>query len=862
MADEDKKIGQLLSRDILTGTEETAVTDSGNGNYRVSYNTLKNWLNSFFAQSADYTAHVGNASIHFGDAPSNGQQYVRQDGGWVIASSSPVLTTDGDILTYQSGEIRLPVGTAGQVLSVAAGGTSIEWATAAGGGDVIKVGTPVDNQVGVWTGNGTIEGDPNLTFDTTTDTLSTVNIAASGLVDGRDISVDGIKLDAIEPNADVTDATNVAAAGALMAVDVDADITTFSLPANTTITAFGASLVDDTNASEARATLGTIDDAPADSINYVRSDNAWVEEVESPVTGLTAKYQFSTNVTMADPGNGFIRVNNAAMNLATELAVNENTRLLVNVDNVWGSLRSGDVVSLYDETRGSEGLYYILTADPVDNGTWWQMSVTGTGQAFSGQIGDGRNVITSVTWSVGNLARLNESNSFTKAQFVDGTGDADATLGVTETGKTDDATLTAWGGGAELSLRATNPGITAGMWSNWHQTQTQLQLERWNPSTGVVEDSDVIVVEPDGSVVFGGAVGGGQGPGTINATALLINGVSVGTGGGDVFKGVPFADGELLAVQSNVAGSIQSTGFTTASFAPVAHVGAGGLSEHPAFTVSVPGFVPAPGAGSGTRVLQEDGLWVEPSAGGGIPEAPVGGGSYVRRGSDTSWQLGYTQTEADAAFTSAAHAGDATIHFTVSSIDHNGIANLTVGDPHTQYLNNARGDARYAPIAHVGTGGTEHPTFTAAINGFVPASGGGVTNFLRADGTWAEPSAPTTATFYTTHTYALDSLADGASTLVPFYADVVAGQVVTLEAATFRLAGGTATFEVRVKGVAQAFTTAAGTTLTPSATAARDTVSAPPNLAQLDDLDVNVLTATSATGLSVTLTFQHVVTLS
>ena len=41
------------------------------------------------------------------------------------------------------------------------------------GGDVSKVGTPVNNQVGVWTGDGTIEGDTALTFDTATDTLST-----------------------------------------------------------------------------------------------------------------------------------------------------------------------------------------------------------------------------------------------------------------------------------------------------------------------------------------------------------------------------------------------------------------------------------------------------------------------------------------------------------------------------------------------------------------------------------------------------------------------------------------------------------------------------------------------------------------
>lgn len=32
-------------------------------------------------------------------------------------------------------------------------------------GDVFKVGTPLDNEIGVWTGDGTIEGDPNFTWD-------------------------------------------------------------------------------------------------------------------------------------------------------------------------------------------------------------------------------------------------------------------------------------------------------------------------------------------------------------------------------------------------------------------------------------------------------------------------------------------------------------------------------------------------------------------------------------------------------------------------------------------------------------------------------------------------------------------------
>ena len=56
------------------------------------------------------------------------------------------------------------------------------------------------------------------TTDSPTFAAATINgnITVSGTVDGRDIASDGSKLDGIEAGADVTDATNVAAAGALM----------------------------------------------------------------------------------------------------------------------------------------------------------------------------------------------------------------------------------------------------------------------------------------------------------------------------------------------------------------------------------------------------------------------------------------------------------------------------------------------------------------------------------------------------------------------------------------------------------------------------------------------------------------------
>jgi cytoskeletal protein CcmA (bactofilin family) len=65
--------------------------------------------------------------------------------------------------------------------------------------------------------------DATILWDTTNDEFDfshainvTGNIAVSGTVDGRDVATDGTKLDGIEALADVTDATNVTAAGALM----------------------------------------------------------------------------------------------------------------------------------------------------------------------------------------------------------------------------------------------------------------------------------------------------------------------------------------------------------------------------------------------------------------------------------------------------------------------------------------------------------------------------------------------------------------------------------------------------------------------------------------------------------------------
>lgn len=90
---------------------------------------------------------------------------------------------------------------------------------AIGGGAILRA-TGDDTNVD---GHLATKGSGKWIVDATLDIQGSITV--TGTVDGRDLATDGTKLDTVETSADVTDATNVAAAGAVM----DADFSTNGL---------------------------------------------------------------------------------------------------------------------------------------------------------------------------------------------------------------------------------------------------------------------------------------------------------------------------------------------------------------------------------------------------------------------------------------------------------------------------------------------------------------------------------------------------------------------------------------------------------------------------------------------------------
>jgi len=109
------------------------------------------------------TAVTDGNFLYVGDITQYTDELAQDAVGGMVANSTFVSLAYNDTTPSLTGSLSA-TGTPSSSTFLRGDNT---WATPAGSGDVSKVGTPVDNQVGVWTGDGTIEGTSGLTYSGT-----------------------------------------------------------------------------------------------------------------------------------------------------------------------------------------------------------------------------------------------------------------------------------------------------------------------------------------------------------------------------------------------------------------------------------------------------------------------------------------------------------------------------------------------------------------------------------------------------------------------------------------------------------------------------------------------------------------------
>ena len=230
----------------------------------------------------------------------------------------------------------------------------------ASGSGIVTVSAPdtdVDRTLTLPDGTGTLA----LTTDDD-DKLPLAGGAMTGAIttnstfDGRDVATDGTKLDGIEASADVTDATNVTAAGALM----DSEVTNLA-----EVKAFDSS-------DYATAAQGSTADAALPKAGGTMTGNITTEAITE--TQTTKSASFSPDLT--NDGTIFSCTGTMTITMPTATAGKSFTIIHATATSItWGGTIEWNGGS--EPTKGSGIDIYVFVSD----GTNWYGNQAGTGYA-------------------------------------------------------------------------------------------------------------------------------------------------------------------------------------------------------------------------------------------------------------------------------------------------------------------------------------------------------------------------------------------------------------------------------------------------------------------------------------------------
>ena len=236
----------------------------------------------------------------------------------------------------------------------------------------------------------------------TSDTPTFAGIITAGNVDGRDVSVDGAKLDGIEALADVTDATNVNAAGAVMNSDTTTAAMSFVVDEDDMVSDLATKVP--TQQSVKAYVDAEVANAISSEMTYRGAYNASTNPDSSAAKGDTF------TVTVA--GSGVSSYWSTALSVG-DMIIAETANPSSEAD--WTEINK-NIADIVDASTTAKGIIELATQAEVNTGSDTTRAITpsrlkshlgitatlSTTLTFSSTIGNGTLLSIPVTHSIGN----------------------------------------------------------------------------------------------------------------------------------------------------------------------------------------------------------------------------------------------------------------------------------------------------------------------------------------------------------------------------------------------------------------------------------------------------------------------------